>query len=441
MASSFEHPVTLRRLLLSGVSVLVLLSLQACSTGRQLMPAPVLYSVLSTALPFENVHPELVGSEAEILYVTDRSPETDEDGELGYGTGRSNSTAIGTVTVAFGDSTWDELQADARSGERSEELNLSITGWQERVRMPPVPYPYRYENGNFVLPDELRREIDERFATVSELLRGRLALTPRKEVYVYVHGVNNTFADAAYATAELWHFMGREGVPILYSWPAGHGGLIRGYTYDRESSEFTITHFKNFLVGLAAFEEIEKVHIIAHSRGTDVVTTGLRELFAETRAAGGDPNARFRIHNLVLAAPDLDAEVMQQRMASARLAFGVRRMTIYTSKHDRALGAAIALFASSRRVGRLEAGDVSPQIEAVLEQMPNVAIVNYSGSRSGEYGHTYFRTNPAVASDLILALRYDRDPGAENGRPLTPIGTAFWTIDDDYLVETGGGDP
>ena len=34
--------------------------------------------------------------------------------------------------------------------------------------------------------------------------------------------------------AELWHFLGRQGVPILYTWPAGFGGL-RGYTRDRES--------------------------------------------------------------------------------------------------------------------------------------------------------------------------------------------------------------
>ncbi len=44
---------------------------------------------------------------------------------------------------------------------------------------------------------------------------------------------------AASAHAEIWHFLGRRGVPILYSWPAAHGGLL-GYFVDRESCEFTI---------------------------------------------------------------------------------------------------------------------------------------------------------------------------------------------------------
>ena len=69
--------------------------------------------------------------------------------------------------------------------------------------------------------------------------------------------------------AELWHFLGRQGVPILYTWPAGFGGL-RGYTRDRESGGFTIFHLKQFLRLLASTPELEELNIIAHSRGTDV---------------------------------------------------------------------------------------------------------------------------------------------------------------------------
>ena len=45
----------------------------------------------------------------------------------------------------------------------------------------------------------------------------------------------DSFEDAIFRIAELWHFLGREGVPIAYTWPAGHPGLLRGYNYDRES--------------------------------------------------------------------------------------------------------------------------------------------------------------------------------------------------------------
>ena len=72
--------------------------------------------------------------------------------------------------------------------------------------------------------------------------------------------------------AELWHFLGRIGVPIIYTWPAGYPGLF-GYTYDRESSEFTVNHFRELLTLMAGFPEIEKINLIAHSRGTDIAVT------------------------------------------------------------------------------------------------------------------------------------------------------------------------
>jgi hypothetical protein len=61
------------------------------------------------------------------------------------------------------------------------------------------------------------------------------------------------------------------------------------------------------------------------------------------------------------------------------------------------------------------------------------SVIQYEGKRGGHHGHDYFRTNPTVASDLVLAVRYGRSPGAENGRPLEHIGGLFWKIDDDYL--------
>jgi hypothetical protein len=38
-----------------------------------------------------------------------------------------------------------------------------------------------------------------------------------------------------------------------------------------------------------------------------------------------------------------------------------------------------------------------------------------------------------VVSDLILLLRDDKPPGAENGRPLTSHGAGIWEIHNDYL--------
>lgn len=59
-----------------------------------------------------------------------------------------------------------------------------------------------------------------------------------------------------------------------------------------------------------------------------------------------------------------------------------------------------------------------------------VTVVNFVGESTG-YGHDYFRTNPAVSSDLVLMLRYGFEPG-EAGRPLEHIGLNFWRVPPNY---------
>ncbi|MEE8453440.1 MAG: alpha/beta hydrolase, partial [Limibaculum sp.] len=232
--------------------------------------------------------------------------------------------------------------------------------------------------------------------------------------------------------AELWHFLGREGLPIVYTWPAGHPGIF-GYTYDRESSEFTVFHLKQVIKWLSEQPEIENIHLIAHSRGTDVAVSAFRELVIWARGAGLNPRERFKIKNFVMAAADLDMQVMSQRVAAERLGLEVDQVTVYTSPDDQAIGIAELFFASPRgRVGTLEIGELNEQeIKTMKANAARVTIVNFDGGRSTGYGHDYFRTNAAVSSDLVLKLRYGLRPG-EAGRPLEHIGLNFWRIPEGY---------
>src|SRR5262249_29211088 len=185
----------------------------------------------------------------------------------------------------------------------------------EQVRFPPTPMPFVLHDGQPTVAPAVQAAYEHAADQVRHDLRQRLALTPRKAAYVYIHGYNNTFEDGVLVIAELWHFLGREGLPILYTWPAGSGGGLRGYTHDRESGEFTIFHLKQFLRILASTPELEELNFIAHSRGTDVMTSALRELYIETRASGHDFRSVYRINTVRLAAADLDLEAVSQRAA------------------------------------------------------------------------------------------------------------------------------
>ncbi len=395
------------------------------------MPTPNLYTDETVTL-FEALPEEYTSPLVELIYVTDRAPETDEAGNLRYGYNRSNSLAVGTTVVNLGqNATWEELVEASRTNTRFGEFELALVSIEEFTRLPPTPDPYKVIDGEVVEDPEVVAAIEASVALLQAEVHRRLALTPRKDAYIYVHGYHNTFDDAAFALAELWHFLGREGLPIIYTWPAGYPGIF-GYTYDRESSEFTVFHLKQLIRWLAEQTEIENIHLIAHSRGTDVTVSAFRELVIWARGAGLDPREHFKIKNVIMAAPDLDVQVLNQRIAAERLILAVDQLTLYSSPNDEAIGIAETLFASPRgRVGTLEIGDLTEEeIQRMKANAARVTVVNFLGESTG-YGHSYFRDNPAVSSDLVLNIRYGIEAG-EPGRPLEHIGLNFWRVPEGY---------
>jgi esterase/lipase superfamily enzyme len=414
-----------------GPILACVLLIAGCAESRQLMPTPNLYTD-ETATLFEALPEEYTSPLVELIYVTDRAPETDEAGNLRYGYNRSNSVSVGTTVVNLGENaTWEDLVEASRTHTRFGKFELALVSIEEITRLPPTPIPYEVIDGEVVEDPEALAARKASVALLQAEVDRRLALTPRKDAYIYVHGYHNTFEDAAFALAELWHFFGREGLPIVYTWPAGYPGIF-GYTYDRESSEFTVFHLKQLIKWLAEQPEIENIHLIAHSRGTDVALSAFRELVIWARGAGLDPREHFKIKNFVLAAADVDLQVVSQRIGAERVALAVDQATVYASPGDEAIGFAETLFASPRgRVGTVAIGDLTEvEKRRMKANAARVTVVNFEGESTG-YGHDYFRTNPAVSSDLVLMIRYGIKPG-EPGRPLEHIGLNFWRVPDGY---------
>ena len=266
------------RLIAFGLVLLLL----GCGSARLMMPTPNVH-LIETHDPYQNLNPAYKNREVQLFYITDRKPEQDNDGKLQYGYSRSASLAFGTAVVDLGvDMTWEELLRASRTQQRSKPVKLALRQVTERVRGPRLPLPYALLDGKIVEEPAMLAERKQAAQAFRRMLVQQLALTPRKEVFIYIHGYHNNFDDAAFAMAELWHFLGRFGVPVIYTWPAGYPGLF-GYTYDRESSEFTVYHLREVLSYIANFPEVDKIHVIAHSRGTDIAVAALRELPAGGR--------------------------------------------------------------------------------------------------------------------------------------------------------------
>jgi esterase/lipase superfamily enzyme len=255
-----------------------------------------------------------------------------------------------------------------------------------------------------------------------------------------VHGFNETFETAAFTAAELCHFLGREPVCAFFTWPASSSGnFLISYTSTTESADYAVSHLKKSIRTLATTPGVERVQLLAHSRGTALMLDAVGNLFREAIAAGKDPADVYKIDNLVFFSPDIDANVASQQVTAfasdpdlisvwptGRLPRSMRgRFTIYSSPQDRALLVSRILFRSEGRVGNLRAEDVSQQAQEYLGRLGKLDIIIYEGKRTDAFGHSYFTTNPRVSSDLVQLLRYGQPPGGE-GRELVRSGPIVW---------------
>lgn len=352
--------------------------------------------------------------------------------------------AFGSVTVKFGEGlTWDELGKQSTARQRATPLDLELGPVKELGRFPHIPYDIE-DTATGVTRDPAVMDVHESAAAALQAdVARRLAESPRKEVVLFVHGYANTFRDAALTMGELCHYLGREFVCAIFSWPAGGSrGFFFGYNVDRESGEFSVLDLKKAIRIIAGTPGVERVHLLAHSRGTDVLATALAQLSIEAYVANTPLDTRYKLVNIVLMAPDIDVDVAAAKIfttisdpdlprgdaSDPRGNFPAPRfrLTGYVSPDDKALSLSQWLFGSLRRLGRLEEKEVTEQDIERLRRLAFVDVVLVAGA-TDPFGHGYFTSNPEVSADLIAMIRYGLRPN-DPGRPLIEISRPLWRV-------------
>jgi esterase/lipase superfamily enzyme len=440
---SGRKSLVLRLRSLSGT--LAALVLAGCATTYPMMPTPVLYTGAQARLLFTHAPADVQTPPLDLLFVTDRAPATGGDAPDPYTADRSRSLAFGSTTVLFGEGlTWDTLVRDSLVFPRRHPLDLALGPTKELGRFPPIPYEVTMTERGLTRSDAV---VDAHEAAVRGLqaeVARRLASSPRKEVVLYVHGVANTFRDAALTMGELCHFLGREFVCGIFTWPAGgKRGILFGYQVDYESSEYAAEHLRKTIRAIAGTPGLERIHLIAHSRGTDVLVTAASDLNFEAYTQQSNISERYKIGNIVLIAPDLDIDVNAAKLfkvlSDPDVPYGSApnptmvlgrapafRITVYVSPDDRALATSGRLFGSIARLGRLNKAMLTPKEIEQVRTFGLIDLIQVEG-RTDLFGHSYFTSNPKVSSDLIALLRYKLAPN-DPGRPLEEVEKPFWRI-------------
>ena len=413
-----------------AVGVVLALSLVACSQAIRLSQPPNLY-LDGRNYPSALVPPPLQVVEPPIFYVTDREPLGGEVGQASYGTGRSDSMAFGRASIRFGAVDWDDLVQRTHIDRGGRLSRLDVTGIKELVRFSNIPLPAVRKDGALRIVPEAAQTYAARTAAFQDALRQEIKRTGNGRVLVYVHGVSNDFEESVQTLANLWHFTGRRATPISFTWPAGSGGLLE-YFRDREAGDFSVYHAKEFLNALAAIPEVEDIDIVAHSRGTSVMTQALREMVIFNRGRGVAPKIAMKTGTLILAAPDIDVGIVRQRLGAERVSEAFEQINIYVNPDDTALRLS-SFLTNQPRIGAAGAEDFRDGELAKLRKEDLVHFIRVEGA-SGAQSHSYFRNNPAVLSDIVLALRTRAFPGGTL-RPLEEDPDSIWRLHPNYPLE------
>lgn len=168
-----------------------------------------------------------------------------------------------------------------------------------------------------------------------------------RDVTVFVHGFNTTFAEGVYRIAQMSHDLSLPGEVVHYAWPSRANPL--GYVYDRDSALFGRDGMEA-LLNEAAAAGAERILLVAHSMGSALTMETLRQV-----AIRGDRRLLSRLSGVVLISPDIDIDVFHaQASAVGRLP---QPFIIFTSRRDRALALSARLTGQRDRLGNL--GDVA----------------------------------------------------------------------------------
>lgn len=295
-----------------------------------------------------------------VFFATDRNLTASKKAGEMFGVGRS--------TLSYGISDVS-IPRDHRMGELE-----SPSIWKLEFREDPAKH--------LVLLNVLVQPKDKYFADLATRVRA----SAKASAFLFVHGFNVTFEDAARRTAQISYDLAFDGAPVFYSWPSQ--GTTPAYTVDEQNIEWAQANLKGFLEDFFGRSDAQSVYLIAHSMGSRALTRAVASLLAEK------PSLRQRLTEVILTAPDIDADVFKRDIAPA-LADSGRPITLYASSED------LALVASKKVHGYPRAGDSGQGLIVV----PGIETIDATGTDTSLLGHSYFAETRSVLSDIFYLVR------------------------------------
>ncbi len=235
-----------------------------------------------------------------------------------------------------------------------------------------------------------------------------LSQAPRKRLLVFIHGYNVAFDDAARRSAQIHYDLQFPGVSMFYSWPSE--ATLSGYVSDAADIEWSTPNIRKFLEDLDQRSGIDDIYVLAHSMGNRGLTRALIDLKQAGRGK--------KIKEIILAAPDIDADLFSRDIAPVLSSF-YPRTTIYASSSDRALWASESISGASR-VGEIRNG------EPTVAPRPKMDLIDASTVATDLLGHSYYGDGDSVISDIKQIIDLGKTPPRPLLKSVTGSLGAYW---------------
>ncbi|MBY5832531.1 alpha/beta fold hydrolase [Rhizobium ruizarguesonis] len=204
----------------------------------------------------------------------------------------------------------------------------------------------------------------------------------KHQVIIFVHGFNNTYADAVFRFAQIVHDSGTDAAPILFTWPSR--GRVFDYLYDKESANYSRRALEDLILQAVKSPDVSDVTILAHSMGGWLAAEALRGV------AMREKSIPTKVKNVVLASPDIDIDVFRRQFTE----MGPKRphFVILTSTRDKALEMSSWLSGGVSRVGGSDLRPYAPLLDEL-----GVSVIDTSAIATNDpLGHNAFADSPEI---------------------------------------------
>ena len=407
------------------VVLIFVLTLSGCASQPKnqimLMPAPDVFDQGDWD-PFTDRDPVKDIPYGGILYATDREP-AQKEGQY-YLDERGHVLRLGVAQITAGKEsmTWEEARRISLLKDRPEDYPLKVTDVRKTV----------FWTAASMRSPKTVADIDQRQPGVqfAANINAKLAISRKKDIFIYLHGYKVVFENPLLVASELWHFLGYEGVFIAFAWPSTPSTLA--YFSDLETAALSAGNLRILIQYLAEKTDARRIHIIGYSAGTRVVAQALDQLaLMRTEPGCKDPAKDLRIGHVILTGSDIDLHLFGAYLVDGMLDVA-ENITIYASAKDKALGVSRWVFGRDR-LGQIVNESLSEEATRYLYENSQLVIINATdtpGADSGN-GHAYFRKSPWTSSDILVMLTFDLKP-QERGLEQAG-GQPIWTFSPNYI--------